>query len=66
MKILVINGPNLNLLGIREPAVYGHETYDDLIRKISEHAKIKKIENSTVSSSTPAHIRIPASPCSMR
>ena len=30
MKLLVINGPNLNLLGIREPAVYGTETYDDL------------------------------------
>lgn len=50
MKILVINGPNLNLLGIREPAVYGHETYDDLIRKISEHAKIKKIDVSFVQS----------------
>ena len=50
MKILVINGPNLNLLGIREPAVYGHETYDGLIRKISEHAKIQKIDVSFVQS----------------
>ena len=38
MKILVINGPNLNMLGIREPAHYGRETYDDLLKKIHSHA----------------------------
>ena len=38
MKILVINGPNLNMLGIREPAHYGRETYDDLMKKIRSHA----------------------------
>ena len=37
MKILVINGPNLNMLGIREPNHYGKETYADLINKIKTH-----------------------------
>ena len=39
MKILVINGPNLNMLGIREPNHYGHETYQDLVDKIRRHAE---------------------------
>ena len=38
MKILVINGPNLNMLGIREPELYGRATYRDLCRMIEEHA----------------------------
>jgi len=38
MKILVINGPNLNLLGIREPDIYGKRTYSDLIQMIREEA----------------------------
>ncbi len=44
MKILVINGPNLNMLGIREPAIYGRETYADLCSKIKAHAEKKGIE----------------------
>ena len=39
MKILVINGPNLNMLGIREPEHYGRETYSALVTKIKAHAK---------------------------
>ena len=39
MKILVINGPNINMLGIREPGVYGKNTYADLLELIHETAK---------------------------
>ena len=39
MNILVINGPNLNLLGIREPDVYGKATYEDLCVLIRNHAE---------------------------
>lgn len=44
MKILVINGPNLNMLGIREPGHYGRETYAELCKKIEDHCKAKEIE----------------------
>lgn len=41
MKILVINGPNLNMLGIREPQIYGQKTYKDLCALVKNYAKEK-------------------------
>ncbi len=43
MKILIINGPNLNMLGIREPDHYGRETYEDLVEKIEAYCRGKGI-----------------------
>ena len=44
MKLLIVNGPNLNMLGIREPDHYGRETYADLVKKIEAHAKTRDVE----------------------
>lgn len=44
MKILVLNGPNINMLGIREPDIYGRETYDGLVEKIKAHCKAKGLD----------------------
>ena len=38
MKLLILNGPNLNLLGSREPDIYGRESYDMLCQQIYRHA----------------------------
>ena len=44
MKILVINGPNINMLGIREPDVYGKNTFADLLNLLEETAVALNIE----------------------
>ena len=44
MKLLVLNGPNINMLGIREPDIYGRETYDTLISMIEEHCAARRLE----------------------
>ena len=44
MKILVVNGPNLNLLGMREPAIYGHQTYAELEAFLAKTAKDLGVE----------------------
>lgn len=44
MKVLVINGPNINMLGIREKEIYGSKTYDDLVNFIKTAACEKGVE----------------------
>ena len=44
MKILVINGPNINMLGIREPGIYGSRSYQDLLDSLDRWAKEYEVE----------------------
>lgn len=44
MKISVINGPNINMLGIREPGIYGSDSFEQLCSDIERHAEEKGIE----------------------
>ena len=44
MKLYIINGPNLNMLGIREPDKYGSESYDSLLSMLKAHCESRGIE----------------------
>lgn len=44
MKILVINGPNINMLGIREPDIYGKENFSTLCERVKEHAQLLGVQ----------------------
>ena len=50
MNILVINGPNLNMLGIRDKNIYGDKSYKDLVRLIKEHCKKNNVKVKCVQS----------------
>ena len=44
MKVLILNGPNLNLLGMRQPGIYGTDSYDTICKRIEQRAKELKLE----------------------
>ena len=44
MRILVINGPNINMLGVREPELYGNKSYFDLVKDIKQYAKKSNVK----------------------
>lgn len=44
MHIFIVNGPNINLLGLREPHIYGHQTYDDLCAMLRDYAQELGVE----------------------
>ena len=44
MKFLVLNGPNINFLGIREPGIYGKSTYKDLMQTVTDYALKRGVE----------------------
>jgi len=50
MKFLVINGPNINMLGIREPGIYGNSTYQDLVEYVTDFCAQRGVETAFVQS----------------
>ena len=44
MKFLILNGPNINLLGLREPGIYGAETYQDLVEQVTAFCAARGVE----------------------
>jgi 3-dehydroquinate dehydratase-2 len=51
-RVLLLNGPNLNLLGVREPDVYGHETLEDIIGDLQSFARERDVELSDFQSNS--------------
>jgi 3-dehydroquinate dehydratase II len=56
LKISVIHGPNLNLLGFREPEIYGQDSFDDVNRKIKEYARSIDVETRIFQSNSEGEI----------
>lgn len=56
MKILVVNGPNINMLGVREKNIYGDKDYKSLIKLIKEKAKKEKVKVKCVQSNSEGQI----------
>lgn len=52
MQVLVINGPNLNLLGSREPEIYGHETIEQIMQSLTDEAAVEGITLETFQSNS--------------
>ncbi len=44
MKLYIVNGPNLNMLGIREPDIYGRKTYETLVQELTAYCEEKGVE----------------------
>lgn len=55
-RILVINGPNLNMLGIREPGIYGHDTLEDIVERLQLIAAEKGVDLEAVQSNSEGDI----------
>ncbi len=56
MKIMILNGPNINMLGTREPEIYGSLTLDDIIHDLTEYAKTLGVELVTFQSNVEGEI----------
>jgi 3-dehydroquinate dehydratase-2 len=56
MKILLLNGPNLKLLGTREPAIYGSETLDQIVTSVHAYAAVKGVQMTAFQSDSEAEL----------